>query len=684
MATTADQIAALRGQKPARLGDLLKHPQFSRLLRALAVSSLGDWVGFVAVAALVVQLGKRSGSGGAEFAVAGVMAARLLPSVLFGPLAGVLIDRYDRKRLMMVADLTRGAMYATMPFLGRLWMIYLLSFVIECFSLLWTPAKDASLPNMVPKRQLQNANVINLALTYGTLPLGGILYTALVALSGAVSGEGGYLSSNPAFLPLWLDGATFFFSAFMVSRLALRAPGGKARSESFRVGEAFTELREGLRFMREHTLARAMLIGIVMAFTGAGSVMSVGPIFADKVLHSETAWGVLVTSLGVGMGVGMGALNVVNRYLEKETLFSAAMLATGVAGIVLPLMPSVASTAVLTGVVGAFAGMTWVTGYTILQENISDEFRGRTFGTLTTLARLGLFLSLAGFPVLAGIVGDHRLPFTDVRIRGAQVSLAVGGLVVLLAGVASRRGLKRSRIARPRALNLHLRLRKAPPKGLFIAFEGVEGAGKGTQIRLVEEWLGDEGRSVLVTREPGGTELGERLRDAVLSKDHPVVDARAEALVFAASRAQHVVSVIRPALAEGRVVLCDRYVDSSLAYQGVARGLGEQDILQLNAWATQGLFPDLVVLLHLEPEKGLSRKTEEGDRFESEDEEFHAKVADAYLHLAEEHPERFAVIDADATPDVVHERVREAIRPFLEERDAEAAEEAAAAEDPKP
>jgi dTMP kinase len=664
MASTADQIAALRGRKPARIGDLFAHPQFSRIWKALLVSSLGDWVGFVAVAALVAEKG-------AGFAVAGVMAARLLPSVLFGPFAGVLVDRYDRKRLMMVADITRGVMYAAMPFLGRLWMIFLLSFIIECFSLVWTPAKDASLPNMVPKRQLQNANTINLALTYGTLPLGGILYTASVALAGAL---GGQFERNPAFLALWLDGLTFFFSAFMVSRLTLRAKG-KGRPESFKFGEAFADLREGIRFMKDHALARAMLLGIVIAFTGAGSVISVGPIFAIEHLNSPTSWGVLVTSLGVGMGVGMASLGLVQKYIEKETVFSAAMVAAGTAGIALGLMPSVASAALMTGVVGAFVGMTWVTGYTILQENISDEYRGRTFGTLTTLARLGLFLSLAGFPLLSAVVGNRELPFTGVEVEGTQVALLIGGLVVLLAGVVSRRGLKRSRLARPRALSLHLRLRKAPEKGLFIAFEGVEGAGKGTQIRLATEWLEDEGHSVLVTREPGGTDLGELLRNAVLSKDHPQVDARAEALVFAASRAQHVVSVIRPALTEGHIVLCDRYVDSSLAYQGVARGLGEADVLQLNAWATQGLFPDLVVLLHLEPEVGLSRKSPKADRFESEDEGFHAKVADAYLHLAEEHPERFAIIDADAAPEIVQERVREAIKPYLEERAAEAGNE---------
>jgi dTMP kinase len=525
---------------------------------------------------------------------------------------------------------------------------------------------------MVPKRQLNNANMVNLALAYGTLPLGGIIFTLLAGLAGYLGAGLPFVSSDEAFLALWLDGATFLFSAYMVSGLRLRPARTPEGSPPFKFGEAFNDLRDGIRFMKDHTLARAMLLGIVIAFTGAGSVMSIGPIFASETLGGGgTAWGALVTSLGLGMGVGMASLTVINKYVEKETLFSGAMVLTAVAGMVLSAMPNVALAAVLVALVGACAGATWVTGYTILQENISDEFRGRVFGTLTTLARMGLFLSLAGFPLFAGLVGDPRLPFTDTAVPGERIALWAGGFIVLMAGIQSRRGLMRSRIARPRALNLHLRIRKPSPKGIFIAFEGVEGAGKGTQIDLTRQWLDAEGRKVLVTREPGGTDLGERLRDAVLSKDHPVVDARAETLVFAASRAQHVVSVIRPALAEGFVVLCDRYVDSSLAYQGVARGIGEQDVLQLNAWATQGLFPDLVVLLHLEPEKGMSRKEAEGDRIEMESEEFHAKVADAYLHLAEEHPERFAVIDADAPPHVVQERVRDAIRPHLEEHDAD-------------
>src|SRR5205807_4094458 len=141
---------------------------------------LGDWVGFVAVAALVTRLGGSN----AGYAVAGVMTARLLPSVVFGPFAGVLVDRIDRKRLMMTADIARGVMYSSMPFLHALAAIYALSFFIECLSLVWGPAKDSSIPNIVPRRQLANANTVGLASTYGTLPLGGIIFTGLSALAG--------------------------------------------------------------------------------------------------------------------------------------------------------------------------------------------------------------------------------------------------------------------------------------------------------------------------------------------------------------------------------------------------------------------------------------------------------------------------------------------------------------------
>jgi dTMP kinase len=218
------------------------------------------------------------------------------------------------------------------------------------------------------------------------------------------------------------------------------------------------------------------------------------------------------------------------------------------------------------------------------------------------------------------------------------------------------------------------KLKRPPAPGLFVAFEGVEGAGKGTQIRMAEEHLRSQGLDVLVTREPGGTELGEKIRAVLLDPATGKLDARSEALLFAASRAQTVSTIIRPALAEGRIVICDRYVDSSLAYQGSARGLGEQDVLTLNVWATQGLFPDLVILLHLEPELGLLRSTEAPDRMELEGQDFHAKVSDAYLKIAEEHPERFVVIRADREPAEVFDDVRAALERILADREEDGPE----------
>ncbi len=666
MSTIADEVAALRGTKPATFKDLLRHPAFSKLLAAQTVSSLGDWVGFVAVAALVNRLG---GPEAGAYAVAGVMVARMLPAILFGPIAGALADRVNRKRIMMFADVSRGALYATMPFLGKIWLIYIVSFAIECLSLLWSPSRDASLPNLVPRRQLANANALGLVTTYGTLPLGGLIFAFLAGGSDLIPA----LSDNQEALPLLLDGGTFLFSAFMLSRIAFPPPAAHQveRLDVSRVGK---DIVEGLRFLREDSLASAMTLGIVVAFTSVGAVLALGPIFATKTLVAgNTGWGILVTSFGVGMGIGMALSNKVADLVERELVFVWSLIAAAGALFVLAAMPNIQLAAVITVVLGVFCGSAWVSGYVLLQENVEDEFRGRTFGALTVLSRLGLFLSLAAFPVLAGIVGAREVFVAGQRVdlSGTRVALWVAGAMVVGATLFTRRGLSRFRIGRPQPLALVPKLKRAPSNGVFVAFEGVEGAGKGTQIRLAKEYLESQGIGVLVTREPGGTVVGEKLREMLLDHETGVVDAKTEALLFAASRAQHVTSVIRPALAEGKVVICDRYIDSSLAYQGWARGVGEQDVLTLNVWATQGLFPDLTILLHLEPEAGLLRSLEEPDRIEMEGGEFHAKVADAYLKIAEEHPERFVVIDADDTPEKVHEQVIEAMRRVLRDREEE-------------
>lgn len=201
--------------------------------------------------------------------------------------------------------------------------------------------------------------------------------------------------------------------------------------------------------------------------------------------------------------------------------------------------------------------------------------------------------------------------------------------------------------------------------GFFIVFEGGEGAGKSTQEARLAEVLVDRGHTVLRTREPGGTPAGEAIRHVVLSPEFAGLDTRAEALLFAAARGEHVARVIRPALDRGDVVVCDRYIDSSVAYQGYGRGLGPERIRDLSLWATGGLVPDLTVVLDVDPQVGLARFAQR-DRLEAEPVAYHDDVRSAFLALAHAEPDRYLVVDAGRSPDAIAATVLERVLALLD------------------
>ena len=191
--------------------------------------------------------------------------------------------------------------------------------------------------------------------------------------------------------------------------------------------------------------------------------------------------------------------------------------------------------------------------------------------------------------------------------------------------------------------------------GLFIAFEGGDGAGKSTQVGLLREALEAAGRIVTVTRQPGGTPLGQQIRDLVLHGDH--VAPRAEALLFAADKAHHVDQLIRPALRAGQVVLTDRYTDSAVAYQGAGRELGAQEVHDLNMWAVDDLVPDLTVVVDVPAAEGRRRRGEVHDRLEAEADTFHEAIRAHYLAMAQGNPQRYLVVDGTQSPDATLEQV---------------------------
>lgn len=202
------------------------------------------------------------------------------------------------------------------------------------------------------------------------------------------------------------------------------------------------------------------------------------------------------------------------------------------------------------------------------------------------------------------------------------------------------------------------------PGALFVVLEGGDGAGKSTQAAWLASHLQEHGREVVRTREPGGTPIGEKLRSLVLDHGHGEVDARTEALMFAAARAAHVEQLILPALARGATIICDRYVDSSVAYQGVGRGLGTEEVLTLNRWATAGLRPDLTILLDVDPQAGRDRRTQGDaaeDRLESEPDDFHARIRQAFLDRAGNDDGAYMVLDASLSVEELSQRIIDAV-----------------------
>ncbi len=205
---------------------------------------------------------------------------------------------------------------------------------------------------------------------------------------------------------------------------------------------------------------------------------------------------------------------------------------------------------------------------------------------------------------------------------------------------------------------------------LFITLEGPEGSGKTSAINKVKEILESKGHEIVMTREPGGTAISEQIREVILNKENTSMDPRTEALLYAASRRQHLVEKIWPSVKEGKIVICDRYLDSSLAYQGFARNLGIEDILKINMYATENTFPDLTLLFDLDPEIGLGRinadKNREVNRLDLEKLSFHKAVREGYLKLAKMYPERFVIIDASKSKEEVVAQTLKAIEERLQ------------------
>ncbi|HUR76401.1 MAG TPA: MFS transporter, partial [Acidimicrobiales bacterium] len=300
------------------------YPSFRRLWLASLVSSFGDWIGFVAVIALATRVSKGSG----ETAVAFVLSARLLPGFFLGPIAGVLLDRLDRRRLMLVCDGGRAVVFAFLPFVDTVFGLVLASLFLEALSIGWSSAKEATVPNLVPTEQLASANSLSVAAAYGTFPLGSVAFALLAGLSKAL-GNIDALSSlrvNQESLALWADGFTFLISALLVGSIAF--PRKTVVVEDEVKPNALRDLRDGWKFIGSSPRVRSVMLGIGAGLFGGGMLVPLGQVFAKEDLGGgQAGFGVLISALGFGVAVSVVGLSVVQRHLKPEPVFIGAVFA---------------------------------------------------------------------------------------------------------------------------------------------------------------------------------------------------------------------------------------------------------------------------------------------------------------------------------------------------------------------
>ena len=628
----------------------LAHRGFRRLSLALALSSFGDWLGFLATTALAAQL--VSGFDSRSYAVGGVLAFRLLPSLVLGPLVGALADRGDRRLTMVVCDLLRFGLFLSMPLVGTLTWLLIATALVEVLSLIWIPAKEASVPTLA-QGQLESANQISLFATYGSAPVAALVFGVLAKVSDATVSTG-------AEVALYVNAATFLFAAAQVATIREIPTREQVRGTATQAPGLVASVREGLAFAHTSTLIRGLLVGMLGAIAAAGTVIGTGRLFAETVLRGgEAAFALLFGAVFVGIALGVAVGPRLTRSFTRRRVFGPAILAAGVSLLFLSVVPVLALVTAATVLLGAFAGLAYVTGLTLIGLEVADDVRGRTFALVTSLLRVSLLLSVTASPALAGFIGRHRVGRTD--LNGISIVLAAGGLLAVVLGVVSYRSLN-DRPGVP--LRADLFGPAASYAGLFVVFEGGEGAGKSTQVQRLAAVIAERGHEVVVTREPGATPVGRRIRQLLLDPETSL-SPRAEALLYAADRAQHVATVVRPALERGAIVISDRYVDSSLAYQGAGRSLDVEQVARLSRWATDGLVPDVTLLLDLDPAVGLARATGSPDRIEQESLEFHRAVRKGFLDLAVAAPDRYLVVSAILTPDEVYDALVARVLPLL-------------------
>ncbi|MFF4960585.1 dTMP kinase [Streptomyces sp. NPDC001222] len=685
---------------------LLRRPQLKRLWSAQLVGGVGDALALFVLVMLALQAAITQGSfgggyRGVAFAIATVFGARILAIVLFGavllgPLTALTSKEgpLDRRWTMVGADAFRAALLIVAPLwidwtpANALPVLLVTAFVTGVAERFWTVCRESAAPTLLPTPPLEGATVrplpdhmdalrrLSLRTGFVAVPLAAAALVLVSLLSNLLGTGIAWFSLHQAALASYVAAGLFAASLSVVSSLELpdaRTPRARSPLEGLR------RPRTGSGVDKGRTGAIPLLVPACAAVAGAVSAaVAVSVLLAKDLAGGPVTYGLLVLALTGGTVVGIRTAPRMLPSLSRRRLLALAIAFTGVALLAGGLVPDVTTVLLIVALAGVGAGVSANTGHTLLDQETEDHRRGRTTEHLQAVVRVSVAIGALVAPVVAGAIGPHRLQngkFVFAHGGAAFTLMLVGALLLPVAALVLAKVDDRSGVPLRRDLRDALRgddpVEAAAESGFFIALEGGDGAGKSTQAEALAEWIRAKGHEVVLTREPGATPVGKRLRSILLDVSSAGLSHRAEALLYAADRAEHVDTVVRPALERGAVVISDRYIDSSVAYQGAGRDLSPTEIARINRWATNGLVPHLTVLLDVAPETARERFTEAPDRLESEPAEFHARVRSGFLTLAAADPGRYLVVDAGQEPEAVTTVIRHQLDRLLPLSEAE-------------
>ncbi|MEU0167281.1 dTMP kinase [Streptomyces iakyrus] len=686
---------------------LLRRPQLKRLWSAQLVGGVGDTLALLVLVLLALQAAIAEGSfgggyRGVAFAVATVFGVRILATLLFGavllgPLTALTSQDgpLDRRWTMVGADGLRAALLIVAPLWidwtpeNALAVLLVTAFVMGVAERFWTVCRESAAPALLPAPPPEGATVrplpdhmdalrrLSLRTGFVAIPLAAVALVVAALFNNLLGAGIDWFGQHQAALASYVAAGLFAASLSVLTFLELpgtRTPRARSPLEGLRRPKSGTGSDKG------RTGAMPLLVLSCAAVAAAVSAaVAVAVLHAKDLGGGPVLYGLFVAALTGGVVAGIRMAPALVPALSRRRLLALTIAFTGVALLAAGLVPDVTTVLLTLALAGVGAGLSANIGHTLLDQETEEYRRSRTTEHLHAVVRVCVALGAVIAPLVAAAIGPHRLEGGKFVFAhgGAAFTLMLTGALLLpvaalvLAKVDDRSGVPLRQDLKDALLGGDDPRQGAAASGFFIALEGGDGAGKSTQAEALAEWIRAKGHEVVLTREPGATPVGKRLRSILLDVSSAGLSHRAEALLYAADRAEHIDTVVRPALERGAVVISDRYIDSSVAYQGAGRDLSPTEIARINRWATNGLVPHLTVLLDVAPETARERFTEAPDRLESEPAEFHARVRAGFLTLAAADAGRYLVVDAGQEPEAVTTVIRHRLDQVLPLSEAE-------------